>query len=240
MNHKLLLSIIAASIASASLNTSADTLFRPRASLGYSSYELTLTDPGDTLSESSYLKGGIGVTIATGQLYFDLGFSNSLGATYDEGVTPGEDFNRSDTTLTIGYVFSNNMTLFGGYKSGSSEFNNSSTSVSSTKFDASGPYLGLGIGFPSSGGTWSFNAAIAALSAELTDNDTGIPFNASADAVGFGLGAGYSMPFGSTQGLSFKANFQSYDYTDWEDPNYIPPDIQESIFAMDVEYYYNF
>jgi hypothetical protein len=234
--------MLAVTCATVSISASAETLFRPRASIGYSSYELAFTSTGNSLSSVSYLKGGIGATIATGQLYFDAGYSGSLGATYSDTYdSSDQDFLRNDLTLTVGYVLKNNITVFGGYKSGTTEYTNWLSPDTVTKFEASGPYFGAGIGVPVGDGVLSFNGAIAILSADLTDNDPNfIQYNASADSVGLSLGVGYSMSFGGTSGLAFKGSFQSYNYTGWTDPNYTIDDTQETIFSFDVEYYYNF
>lgn len=241
MNYRLLSSVIALSCMSASFSANAETVFRPRVSLGFSKYELAFTQSGDSLSSVTYLKGGIGATIANGQLYFDAGYSGSLGAKYDDGLVPDQDFLRNDLTLTIGYVLQNNITVFGGYKSGTTEYTDWLSVDTTTKFEASGPYFGAGIGVPAGGGVLSFNGAIAILSADLTDNDPNLTqFNASADSVGVSLGLGYSMTFGGTSGLAFKGSVQAYNYTGWTDPNYLIDDTKETIVSFDVEYYYNF
>jgi hypothetical protein len=243
MNHRLLSSILAISCVSASFGVSAETLFRPRVSVGFTGYELAFTGSGSSLSNVGYLKGGFGATIASGRLYYDLGYSGSLGATYDDSLVAGtgQDFLRSDLTLTIGYVLENNITIFGGYKSGKTEYSNLFSVDTTTKFEATGPYFGAGIGFPSDMGTLSFNVAVAFLSATLTDDDpTFVQFDATADSVGYSLGMGYSIPFGDTSGLALKANFQSYNYTGWSDPFYVIDDTQENIFSLDADFYFNF
>jgi hypothetical protein len=241
MKYRLLSTMLAITCATAAVSASAETLFRPRVSLGFSNYELAFTQSGNSLSSVTYLKGGIGATIATGQLYFDAGYSGSMGAKYDDGIVADQDFLRNDLTLTVGYVLPNNITVFGGYKSGTTEYTDWLSVDTTTKFEASGPYFGAGIGMPVGEGVLSFNGAIAVLSADLTDNDPNLTqFNASGDSVGLSLGAGYSMTFGGKHGLAFKASYQVYDYTGWTDPNYTIDDTQETILAMDVEYYYNF
>lgn len=241
MNYRLLSTMLAITCATASISASAETLFRPRASIGYSSYELAFTGTGNALSSISYLKGGIGATIATGQLYFDAGYSGSLGAKYDDGVMPDQDFLREDLTLTVGYALANHITVFGGYKAGTTEYTAFDEPNTTLKFEATGPYFGAGISIPTDSGVWSLNGAIAILSATLKDDTTGfVPYDASADSVGFSLGAGYTIPFGGTQGLSFKASYQSYDYTGWTDPVYTILDTTETLVALDVEYYVNF
>ena len=223
MNYRLLSTLLAMACTAASMSASAETIFRPRASIGSSSYELAFTESGDSLSKVSYLKGGVGATIATGQLYFDVGYNGSLGAKYSDSYDGSDqDFLRSDLTLTVGYALPNHITVFGGFKS-------------------SGPYFGAGISIPAGSGIWSFNGAIAVLSATLKDDTvTFPPFDAKADSAGFSIGAGYTLPFGGTQGISFKANVQGYNYTGWTDPIYTIDDIKETIVAFDVEYYVNF
>jgi hypothetical protein len=241
MNYRYLSTILAASLAAVSMSASAETIFRPRVSLGYSNYEFAIPSNNFTI-DTNYLKGGVGATIATGRLYFDLGYSGSIDAEYNDGTLPqDEEFLRKDLTLTVGYVIGNNITIFGGYKSGSSEFSNVDVGISKTKFEASGPYVGAGIGFPVGKGTLSVNGAVAFQDADLTDNDTvGTPLNATGDTLGLSIGAAYNMPFSREQGIAFKANYQDYDYSDWQDPNYTISDITETIFFVDAEYYYNF
>jgi len=242
MNNRLLTTMLAMTCAATSISVSAETLFRPRASIGYSSYELKFTGASSgTLSSVSYLKGGVGATIASGKLYFDLGYTGSLGAKYDDGVVADQDFLRDDLTLTVGYALPNNVTVFGGYKSGTTEYTAFDEPNTTLKFEATGPYFGAGISIPTGSGVWSINGAIAILSATLKDDTVGFtPYDASADSVGFSLGAGYTLTFDGGQGLSFKASYQTYDYTGWSDPVYTIPDIEETILALDVEYYINF
>ena len=242
MNYRLLSTLLAMACTAASMSASAETIFRPRASIGSSSYELAFTESGDSLSKVSYLKGGVGATIATGQLYFDVGYNGSLGAKYSDSYDGSDqDFLRSDLTLTVGYALPNHITVFGGFKSGTTEYTAFDEPNTTLKFEASGPYFGAGISIPAGSGIWSFNGAIAVLSATLKDDTvTFPPFDAKADSAGFSIGAGYTLPFGGTQGISFKANVQGYNYTGWTDPVYTIDDIKETIVAFDVEYYVNF
>lgn len=100
-----------------------DDLLRARASLGFSSYGLSLSGADSTKPDatSQYLSLGAGFTYATGDLYFDAAYSQSLGATHDWPNFEG-DFERSDWAVTGGYLLDNGWSAFGGYKSGKSEF----------------------------------------------------------------------------------------------------------------------
>ncbi len=241
MNHRPLSALLALSCITASVSVNAETVFRPRATLGFTAYELAFTNTATALSQVVYLKGGFGATIASGQVYFDLGYSSSLGATYDDGIAIGEDFQRTDTTITLGYAVSSNFTLFGGYKSGTTEYNNLFSVDTVTVFEATGPYFGMGVALPSESGTLSFNAAVAFLSATLTDNDpVFIQYDAEADAFGFSLGMAYSLPTSDSSGFALKGGFQSYNYVDWVDANYIIDDTRELIFSVDADFYVNF
>lgn len=224
----------------ASSSVIADIKFRPRADIGIAAYELELNVPGETLGgDATYLKAGIGASIITGRWYFDLGYGTSINAEADsEGDK--SDFERTDLTLTAGYVFQNNVTVFGGYKTGTSEFSNWANDPGfSEEFTADGIYGGAGINFPLGGNVLSLNAALALLDGEYSDNGG---FTATADTIGISFGAGYNIPMSKTAGIVIKANYQSYDYDDWTSAgtNLDGVNANESILGVDVGYYATF
>ena len=232
----------------ASTSVFADAKFRPRVDVGIAAYDLEIIIPGEPTSTttSTYLKAGIGGTIITGRWYFDLGYNGSINAEAEDEVTT-MDFVRSDLTLTAGYVFPNNVTVFGGYKSGNSEFTNIDTFGSSIEFSADGIYGGAGMNFPSGGNVFSLNAAIAVLAGELTFDDKDpaslSSFTATADqTVGLSFGAGYSIPISNNSGFALKANYQAYDFTEYEIGGIALPDVSttETILSFDVGYYATF
>ncbi len=221
-----------------------DTLFRPRATFGFASYELTLLRPGSLpTAEISYAMGGFGATIAQDQLYFDFAYNTSLGATYDNGGFDDE-FVRTDLNLTVGIALDGGMTLFGGYKTGESTYACTGCIATLYSFKSSGLFFGAGISNSiDDSSSISVNAALALLSGQLKDKeiDLGfIPYNAEADTIGISLGASYNYHISNDSGIGLKATIQNYTFVDWVDPNYVHDDISESIFATEVSYYINF
>ncbi len=188
MSKKALNTIIISTSLLISASAFAEPKFRPRVDVGLATYNLEIIDttPGfeskDDLS-TTYLKAGIGGSIINGRWYFDLGYSTSINAEADDS---GEtmDFTRTDLVLTAGYVFPSNVTIFGGYKSGKSEFSNfSQTPGVSVEFTADGIYGGAGINIPTNGNVVSLNAAIAILDGELVNNDPVNLDSFTADAI---------------------------------------------------------
>ena len=79
------------------------------------------------------------------------------------------------------------------------------------------------------------------LDGELTDNDVNaIPFDASANTVGLSFGAGYNYYLNNDSGVSLKGMIQSYNFTGWEDQNYIIDDTSEFLFSAEASYFFNF
>lgn len=227
-------------LVSASFTSYADTLFRPRVSLGYTSYELAFTGSGNSLADSTYLAGGFGATIAADNLYFDIAYTTSLGATYDNGGID-DDFERTDLNLTLGVVFEGGFTLFGGYKIGKSEYSDTVSTATLLTFEATGPYFGVGMSTSLPDGSFSFNIALAFLKGELTDNDTFfVPYDAEADTIGFSMGAGYTHFLGNDSGIALKGALQFYSFVDWVDANATIDDTDETVISVDISYFANF
>ena len=218
----------------------AEMLFRPRASLGYAAYELALTEAGTSLSDSSYPTGGFGATIASDNIYVDLAYNTSLGATHENGSVD-DDFKRTDITITVGAGLKYGISIFGGYKTGKTEYSyTTEPNYTRLTFEAKGPFFGASMSFLRDSAL-SVNVAIALLEGELTDNDTFFPpFDATADSTGFSLGIGYNHSLTKGTGLILKSTFQAYSFKDWVDPNYTISDMDEKIFSTDISYYVNF
>ena len=248
MNQKIARLSILSLLAAASLPAYAsDVLVRPRASLGLASYSLTIGDAGsEAEATSSYIKGGFGLTIAKENLYFDLGYSTSFGATHDAFIVE-EDFVRTDLNLTVGTALNNGLSVFGGFKTGESELSDTFTGLT-TSFKASGIFFGASKSWSGANDSISVNAAIAFLDGELTDDDPTFDLgysnarDASANTVGLSFGAGYNYYLSDDSGISLKGMFQSYNFTGWEDPNpYLGvPDTTERLFSAEASYFFNF
>lgn len=219
--------------------SAADTLIRPRASLGFASYDLAFTQSGAELEGSSYMTGGFGATIAQDKLYFDIAFNTSLGATYDN-LGSDDDFDRTDLNLTLGLALDGGLTVFGGYKDGGTEYFNYFGPSDNLHFDTSGLFFGAGISNSlSDSSSISFNGAIALLEGTMT-SDGPNPFDATADTIGFSLGASYNYYLNNDSGFGLKGTFQSYNFVDWTDPNYTIADTVETVISVEASYFHNF
>lgn len=212
-----------------------DDLLRGRASVGLSSYALTLSGAGSTTPDatSQYLAAGAGLTYATGNLYFDASFSQSLGATHDWPGYEG-DFERSDWALTGGYLLDNGWSAFGGYKSGKSEFFRDSSPGYSLTFEAYGLFGGASkaIGLKN-GSSISLSGALAFMTGDLYDTGT---LNDSGSAIGLSVSAAYNLPLSSDSGLRLRGFYQSYSFSDFS----TQADANETILGAEAGYYLNF
>lgn len=220
-------------------SVNAESLFRPRAALGFAAYDLSMDAGTTNLASSSYMTLGIGATVAVDQVYFDLGVTNSLSATYDnEDTLTAEDFSRQDTALTIGLLLDGGVSVFGGYKTGSSEYSNVLGTGTPSIFDTDGLFAGASMSIPMDQNSLSLSGALAFMNGKWEVSDIGL--NAEADTVGISMAMAYNMNFSDTNGLSLKAAYQYYSFTGWEDPVYIVADMAESIFSMDITFFANF
>lgn len=223
-------------------SVNAESLFRPRASLGFAAYDLSADSGTTSLNSSSYMTLGVGATLAMDQIYFDIAVTNSIGAEYDnEDTLLTEDFSRQDIALTVGMALDGGISIFGGYKTGSSEYTNISPSAATTTFDTDGLFAGASISLPMDQNSLSFSGALALMNGKLEDNDTVFTqYDEEADTVGISLAAAYTMNMSETNGLTFKAGYQAYGFSDWTGPNSPLPDLTESIFSVDATYFANF
>lgn len=223
-------------------SVNAESLFRPRAALGFAAYDLSMDAGTTNLSKSSYMTLGVGATLAMDQVYFDVAVTNSLSAEYDNDDTATtEDFSRQDIALTVGLALDGGFSVFGGYKTGSSEYTNLSLTSATTTFDTDGLFFGAGIALPVDNNSLSFSGALALMNGTLEDNDTFFtPFNEEADTVGISLSMAYTMNFSETNGLTLKGAVQSYGFTDWTGPNSPLPDMTETIVSVEAAYFANF
>lgn len=225
-------------------NVNAETLFRPRASIGFANYELSSPNSATELSSSSYATAGAGATLAIDSVYFDVATTTSLSATYDANGQD-EDFSRTDAAFTVGYILGGGVSIFGGFKTGGTEYTNLTANATKTTFDTDGVFFGASASFPVGSSVISVNGAIALLDGTLEDNDTNptVQFDESADTVGVSLGAAYTMNFGGS-GLTLKTAFQNYSFTNWtgnfSDNVAQIEDLDESVFSADVTYFINF
>ncbi|MCW8956546.1 MAG: hypothetical protein OQL09_06655 [Gammaproteobacteria bacterium] len=223
-------------------NINAETLVRPRASVGFASYELSFSDPTlGSISDTSYMTLGAGATFAQDNIYFDVSVTTALGASHDfTEFDQDEDFFRNDLALTVGLVLDQGISVFGGYKSGETEYENPSATSTLLSFETSGIFGGASMSFPSGNDVVSVNAALAFMEGTLTDNDTAFtPYDETADTIGLSFGAAYVKNITNDTGLMFKGAFQLYAFSDWTG-NYSIADLDETIFSVEAAYFVNF
>lgn len=211
-----------------------DSLLRARASVGYSSYAITLSGSGSPDATSQYLVAGGGVTYATGDMYFDASGSISLAATHDWPSHEG-DFQRTDSTLTAGYLLDQGWSVFGGYKYGKSEILQDNLPAYKLTFEAYGFFGGASKSVGLENGTsMSFSGALAFMTGDIYEVSSGL--NDSGSAVGLSFAAGYNKPLSTNSGIRLRGFYQSYSFSDFTTVK----DVQEDILGVEAGYYLNF
>jgi hypothetical protein len=192
-----------------------DITFQPRAYGGYANYDLNsstftfITAEGrsstspliidqqghDKLQFSGFI-GGIGGTIASGRFFGDFCYQSTPNKTaYSNTEQLGDtrdifysDVNAkySDWALSLGYMITDQWSLFTGYKSGKTEWDDSFLNVPSplvedkypvtqyakldTNFEQNGPFLGTSYSFPIGPGVLTFKVAYAYLDGTYKTN----------------------------------------------------------------------
>ena len=135
------------------LSTSAfgeDIRVRPYASLGYQMYELTGSNAQGTSSptESDYFSLGGGVSVSNGPIYADINITTSLSAEWEEPGDSG-DLERDDLSLALGYQIEGGYSVFGGYKTGTTDMSQiqvNSNPIGTASFEADGVFLAVVMG----------------------------------------------------------------------------------------------
>lgn len=238
MKRSLLGLAIAASLAAGVAQ--ADTLIRPRVTLGYDSYEIKTNYYSSGAATSEYMSAGLGLTFAFGEgWYADAAYKTSMDATHDGDVptytTTEQDLTRTDTTLTIGKRLNESFSIFGGYKAGKSTLAAppGAFTWSEDRFEASGPFIG-GAAFFKLGSSIGMNvsAAYASMSGNWSD-DNG--FSADASTDGFSFGVGMNIPVTDKSGVAVNLSSQEYTYTGSS-----ISDFKESVTSLSASYYMSF
>lgn len=213
-----------------------DDLLRGRASVGFSSYALTITGAGSTTPDatSQYLAVGAGLTYATGNMYFDASGSISVDATHDWPGNEG-DFQRTDTALTGGYLLDDGWSVFGGYKWGTSEFSKDTDPSYKLTFEAYGFFGGasraIGLG---NGASMSLSGALAYMKGDLYNNST---LNDSGNALGLSFTAAYNLPLGADSGIQVRGFYQNYSFSGFSNSN---NNADEEILGIEAGYHLDF
>jgi hypothetical protein len=248
MKISRLSALTATALILASQSVSAESLFRPRASLGFASYELSMDQGTTSLAKSSYMTLGVGATLAMDNLYFDIASTSSLSAEYDNDATSlTEDFSRDDVAFTVGLAMDGGFSVFAGYKTGSTEYSNPTASSTFLTFDTNGLFFGASAGFPmSDNNSLSVSGALAFLNGKLEDNYIGASYDEEADSIGLSLAMTYTSNFSDTSGMTIKGAVQSYGFTNWSGPysDSIAPlelaDHTETIVSLELGFFVSF
>ncbi|MDH5518773.1 MAG: hypothetical protein OEY36_13300 [Gammaproteobacteria bacterium] len=229
-----------------SIDVNAEMLFRPRASVGVAKYELSFLDQTQgSITDTSYLTLGAGITLASGRTFLDLSVGTSLGGQHDytaNGQT--EVFQRTDFAGTLGYVLNSSMSVFAGFKSGSSYFENPTANSSYMSFNSSGLFGGASLSLRLGTDVLSLNGALALMNGTLVDDDQTINhFNEKANTVGVSVGASYVINLSKESGFILKGSLQSYSFANWSgnysDNNNLS-DLKESIVSGNLAYFVNY
>ena len=176
---------------------------------------------------------GAGLTYATGNIYFDAAISQSLAATHDWPDFEG-NFERVDMALTAGYFLDNGWSVFGGYKSGKSEFFRDNNPGYSLTFEAYGLFGGASKVFNlGSGSSMSLSGALASMTADVYDTGT---VNDSGSAVGLSFTAAYNLPISDDSGLRVRGFYQNYSFSGFNTVG----DANETILGIEAGYHLDF
>jgi hypothetical protein len=219
MRTKIVGAVLTAAAIALPQAVQAEGLVRLRVGAASTNYDLTFDNVGvyaNMKAKSKYTAKSAGLTlISEGGFYVDVLGQTSGDATHDLWKpAPDQKFSRDDFTVTLGVSIpgqSGTGSVFGGYKSGSTELTaRPGLPWKRDTFDSDGFFFGAGYGFPAAGGQIGFNGAIAFMQGTWTD-DTG--YNNEADfTVGFSLGLSYTYMFGKNFGIVGDIKTQRYSY----------------------------
>lgn len=227
----------------------ADGAVRVRYGIANNDYTVTSAGViGDGTAAASYGSTNVGLTvISAGGAYFDA----VVGSSEDGAKYKGDpnwfgqagNFERSDTTLTIGATAPNadgsSAAFFFGYKSGDTKLKQGATATVLDHFETSGFFFGMSYGFPVAGGHFGLNGAMSFMSGTWSYN---IPVvTADADfTIGFSLGANYTYMFNSSLGMSVEAKYNSYTYDFLNNSGALVSTVDETITSVGLNLFAQF
>lgn len=211
----------------------------PRVNLGMMNYSYKLTLNSGTWHKAVDTVGilGIGATMAFDRFFVDVYAQQSADGedtyNYDLDIphvfNNDMEFDREDYAIAVGYAVTQNLSFFGGYKWGTTNFTegfnpaqaspgNQYVQRFETEFEENGPFIGAALGWPVGKGLISLNIAVAMLDADnqqiLTEED-GIPRNQefvtfTGDSTGVNIGISWRAPI--TDNLSYSLSMDGYHY----------------------------
>ena len=220
MNNGTKIGLLLGTIA---LSTSAfgeDIRVRPYASLGYQMYELTATQGNQEFrpTESDYVSLGGGISVSNGPIYADINITTSLSAEWEEPGDSG-DLERDDLSLAVGYQIEGGYSVFGGYKTGTTDMSQievNSNPIGTASFEADGVFFGGGYGQAIDDSLqFGVSLAVAVLDGEwkFGDGTTNLVYD-SDTTVGVSFGGSLTKLLSDNLSLTGFVKFQSYSFSD--------------------------
>lgn len=221
MNNKLsglVVSVLMSLSMSIPVFASDDNLTRARVGISNNSFS-SLYSGGDLDADFSSLN--VGVTYITSDaLYYDLAYKQNLGGSWEteqNGFVFGDDYNRTDLTLTIGKVLDSGIQLFAGYQDSDTDIAGQWESGEDEGFDVKGFFIGAGKSFKVNEGSLNLNAALGTMDAVLVDGSA--RSHDSTSGSGYSIGATYTMFLSEGMSANFEFKQQKYDYEFGTGPN---------------------
>lgn len=198
--------------------------------------------------------GGVGATIATGNFFGDIyyqGIPSEAAYSAFSSENPGDknitnygdiDVKHYDWAISLGYMITDQWSVFAGYKAGQTDSDQSltinrplpeskiiQTGDYSVSFDQGGPFLGTSYSFPIGPGALTLKAAYAYLDGEYTSDfkSTCLPPNANClngpvpilqqftwegNSNAYSLGVSWTQPITENLGYSLGANYHHYKF----------------------------
>jgi len=212
---------------------------------------VNLALPGRDKISFSGLILGIGGTVASGRFFGDIYYQATPNETAYSGIQfqdseDGLNFDNSlgdveakhaDWALSLGYLITDQWSVFAGYKSGKTDWDQSAfvsviedpsvyqNATLDEQFTQDGPFLGTSYSFPIGPGTLTLKAAYAYLDGTFKWNfDStifGLPggdlprtryYNLDGNSNAYSLGVSWTQALADNLGFSIGANYHNYDF----------------------------
>lgn len=197
---------------------------------------------------------GIGGTVVSGQFFGDFYYQSTLdddGSDTEKQLTDSDivynkylgdvDVQHADWAFSLGYMITDQWSLFAGYKSGDTEWDQSSRAFSLSsqigligtyhvngEFQQDGPFVGASYSFPIGSGVLNFKAAYAYLSGDYQTNYSEVEYpplggisdkrqefdqiNLDGDSNAFSVGVSWTQSLANDLGYSIGVNYHHYEF----------------------------
>jgi len=179
---------------------------------------------------------GIGASVINGRFFTDLYYQRTVsgeasgschGNKYDSTCAKASDIDldHDDWGVTVGYALNDQFTVFGGYKSGETDWEQEmertqgSDVTNRGTFDQDGPFIGASYGFKTEHGALTAKLAVGDLDGELKVDhqyvETGnyqSRADLSGDTTGLSFGLAWTGSINESTSYSLGLNYYSYDF----------------------------